>query len=130
VAVDVPGGDAAVLQNHADLLAYDAQVEPCQRLTVVKDAALGALLEAEQDAKQGRLAGARRPDHRYELTGQNPQVDVVQDQWAVLLVTKRYVAHLDRALELDANVAAALTLDGLDQDGLGSFVHRYHAERV
>src|SRR6185437_2094052 len=85
-----------ILQHDAEALAELAQVPLAQVQAVEKDAALLDVIEAQEEAGDGGLAGARMPDNRQARAGLGDEADVAQDP-ILALVGEPDVVELDAA---------------------------------
>ena len=80
-----------VLRHHADRAAQAVLRHVADVLAVDLDRAAIDIVEAEQQARDRRFAGAARPDDRDGGAGRNAKIDVLQDRAA------RIVAEIDMA---------------------------------
>jgi len=71
-----------VLRHDADGTAHAGLGHILHVLPVDRDAALLHIVEAEQQARQGRLASPRRADHGHRLAGGDLETHVLQDRSA------------------------------------------------
>ena len=86
-----------VLRDHAERRAERGLRHVLDVLSVDQHAARGDVVEAEQDARDGRLAGARRPDDGDHLPGRHLEAHMFQDR-PLGIVGERHVLELDLAL--------------------------------
>ena len=84
----------ALLRHVADVLAVDGHAPALD------------VVEAEQDAADGRFAGARRPDDRDHLAGRHLERDVLENLPAALVVGECHVIEADLALVDDERLGA------------------------
>ena len=88
-----------VLRDHADRGAQRLLRHVADVLAVDQDAAAGHVVEAEQQPRDRRLAGAGRADDRDRLAGRHLEADALEDR------PRRLVGEAD-VLEADAAGAA------------------------
>jgi hypothetical protein len=74
-----------LLEDHADLVAQRLELEVADVVPVDRDPAALGVVEADEHADEGRLAGARRADDRHALAGPDGERDVVQRVVAALV---------------------------------------------
>ena len=92
IVEDAAGHEARGLQHGADLAAQQPEVERLEILAVVVDAAAFRGLEAEQQAQQGRLAGARGAHDGDAFTRAGLEIYAVESPRPFRGVTERQVA--------------------------------------
>ena len=74
LSIDVaPREGRFLLEHHAD-----RGVRAGNCLAGDRDAAVIAVEQSADDVEQGRLAAARRPDHRQELAGRDAERDIIE----------------------------------------------------
>ncbi len=99
-----------VLRDHADGVAQRGLGHVADVLAVDGDAAAGHVVEAEQQPRDRRLAGAGRPDDRDGAPGRHLEGDAAQDR-PRRLVGEVHVLEADRALGDDERRRAGPILD-------------------
>ncbi len=85
-----------VLRHDADGLAQAGLRDRADVLAVDRDAPAADVVEAVQQPRQRRLAGAGRPDHRHRLAGRDLEAQLVQDR-PCRLVGKGHVLEAHHA---------------------------------
>ncbi len=99
-----------VLRDHADGRAQRYLRHVADILTVDQDAAAGDVVEAEQQPRDRRLAGAGRPDDRDRVPGRHLEADALQDRTR-RLIGEADIVEADRALRHLQSRRARLVLD-------------------
>ena len=79
-----------ILRHHADRGAQRLLRHVADILTVDRDAAAADVIKAEQQPRDRRLAGARRPDDRHRLAGRHLEPDALEDR-ALRIVGKPHI---------------------------------------
>jgi hypothetical protein len=99
-----------VLRHHADHVAQRALRHVGDVLAVDGDAALLRLVEAEDEARQGGLAGARGADDGHRLARRHLEADALEDL-AARIVVEVHVLEGEPAIGDDQRRGAGAILD-------------------
>ena len=98
-----------VLRDHADRHAQRFLGHVADVLAVDRDAPAGHLVEPEQQPRDGRLAGAGRPDHRDRVTGGDFEAEPLEN-FPLRIVGERNVLEADRSARTSSGPAPGLSL--------------------